>query len=214
MKKIFFVLFLTVLVFSKDNFIYSVDNKELNERIAKIEKDLSALKSKSKAIDDIANDTKKNSELIKTHSIKIAESKTTNDQNSKQISNIADSLASIKEILKDSTKNINTAPMPTKEIEVKIDTDSLYAKKEELERQTIVIETINDRVSMLEKRIAQINEEQNELSNTGERPIYEYFEYFVIISVALFSLMFLIIFILTARIKFIQKKIANLKSPV
>jgi len=117
MKRVFFILFLTVFIFAKDNFVYETYDKELTKRIEKLENDLTIMKSEQKFSKEAADEIERNHKLININSSKIAEIKTINSANAQKISQIADSLNSIKNIMQES-KNKSPLQPPVKIIEL------------------------------------------------------------------------------------------------
>jgi len=100
-------------------------------------------------------------------------------------------------------REIVIEPQPTAPA---IDT-SVLAKKEELIRQGVEVDNLMDRVAILEKKSMMPPESKNTVRSTMEEAksaIYDYFEYYVLVTVILFFMMFIILFSLVGKTRHLQ----------
>jgi hypothetical protein len=85
---------------------------------------------------------------------------------------------------------------------------SMLVKKEELTRQSVEVDSLMDRVAILEKKSMKPSAEpKTALRSTmdeAKSAIYDYFEYYVIVTVVLFFMMFLILFSLVGKTRHLQ----------
>jgi hypothetical protein len=195
MKKLILLAFFILSLIAKDNFVFDgiVSKKDLKKAISKTEKKLKKIDMVLKKAEEnrwLINKNIKNLEAIKN--------------NSQRIDKITTSLESIKNALYaiKNKKNVTKIIVPQSK---QTNTQTLKADFKKLD---IELESLMKRVSKLE-RIKGKNIQTKEESS----PIlFKFFEYYVIATVVLLLIMFILIFSLTSKVRNLQYELEKLSS--
>ena len=193
MKNILLLMLFVFSLIAKDNFVFDgiVSKKDLKKAMSKTEKKLKRIDTVLKKAEEnrwLINKNIKNLEAIKN--------------NSHRINKIALSLDSIKNALYaiKNKKNITNIVVPeNKQVDTKA--FDINFKKFEIE-----LESLMKRVSKLEKSTKRNIKPQEE----SQSVLFEFFEYYVIATVILLLIMFILIFSLTSKIRNLQYEIGKL----
>ena len=193
MKNILLLMLFVFSLIAKDNFVFDgiVSKKDLKKAMSKTEKKLKRIDTVLKKAEEnrwLINKNIKNLEAIKN--------------NSHRINKIALSLDSIKNALYaiKNKKNITNIVVPeNKQVDTKA--FDINFKKFEIE-----LESLMKRVSKLEKSTKRNIKPQEE----SQSVLIEFFEYYVIATVILLLIMFILIFSLTSKIRNLQYEIGKL----
>jgi len=193
MKNILLLMLFVFSLIAKDNFVFDgiVSKKDLKKAMSKTEKKLKRIDMVLKKAEEnrwLINKNIKNLEAIKN--------------NSHRINKIALSLDSIKNALYaiKNKKNITNIVVPeNKQVDTKA--FDINFKKFEIE-----LESLMKRVSKLEKSTKRNIKPQEE----SQSVLFEFFEYYVIATVILLLIMFILIFSLTSKIRNLQYEIGKL----
>ena len=216
MKRVLILLFLLSSLMAKDNFLDHEDKRKCEERMDAMEKELTQLKAEQETLQSVAPIAAANKMGLEENEKKIAKILMMKQANDKKVAQIANSLASIKDIMAESKDKLVAArtetvvePAPAME---SVDLSG-YVKKEEVTRQGVEVDSLMDRVAILEKKSMMPSETKPTVRSTMEEAksaIYDYFEYYVIVTVILFFMMFIILFSLVGKTRHLQMVINDI----
>lgn len=215
MRSVLVLMFLLASLMAKDNFVYNEDKIKCDERLTQLEDQMAAVKTTQANLLKFAKLAETNQVGTEQNEKKIAKIMMMNHTSDKKISQIASSLSSIKDIMAESkdklyqTHDKDVVIEPVMPTEPTIDMSG-YVKKDELTRHTVEVDNLMDRVSILEKKSmtstpakTHANGMQNAMDE-ARSAIYDYFEYYVIATVILFFMMFIILFSLVGKTRHLQ----------
>jgi len=195
MKNILFLILVVVFLNAKESFIefgnsnkHAAKHLNINKIIKQHGIKINALVKKSEENRWLINNNIKTLENIKN--------------NTKKISQISSSLESIKDALntiKDK-KSITKVIMPK-------DTNNVK-KMQEIEKLEIEVESLMKRVSIIDKAL---KEQQSFTKTEPTSTLFNFFEYYVIATVVLFLIMFILIFLLSSKTRILQNRLEEME---
>ena len=215
MRSVLVLMFLLASLMAKDNFVYNEDKIKCDERLTQLEDQMAAVKTTQANLLKFAKLAETNQVGTEQNEKKIAKIMMMYHSSDKKISQIAGSLSSIKDIMAESKEKLYQAHDRDVVVEPVMPTQpaidmSGYVKKDELTRHTVEVDNLMDRVSILEKKSmasTPVKEHANGMQNAMDEArsaIYDYFEYYVIATVILFFMMFIILFSLVGKTRHLQ----------
>jgi hypothetical protein len=213
MRSVLVLIFLLGSLLAKDNFVYNEDKIKCDERLTQLEDQMAAVKTTQGNLLKYAKMAETTKVGVEQNERKIAKITMMNRANDKKVSQIADSLSGIKNILAESKEKL-TSGMGDPDVIVEpvmaapeVDTADLV-KKDEFARHAVEVDNLMDRVSILEKKSmmkpAMGKQTAPSTMEQARSAIYDYFEYYVIATVILFFMMFIIIFSLVGKTRHLQ----------
>lgn len=216
MRSVLVLIFLLGSLLAKDNFVYNEDKIKCDERLTQLEEQMAAVKNTQENLLKFAKMSDTNQVGVEQNAKKIAKVMMSNRASDKKITQIADSLSGIKNILAESKERLYTTSSGEPDVIVEpvmtapqIDTAE-FVKKDAFDRHSVEVDNLMDRVSILEKKGMQAGPAKMEMGGTASvmdearSAIYDYFEYYVITTVILFFMMFVIIFSLVGKTRHLQ----------
>jgi len=211
------LIFLLGSLVAKDNFVYNEDKIKCGERLNQLEDQMAAVKTTQENLLKYAKLSETNQVGLEQNEKKIAKIMMMNHASDKKVSQIANSLEGIRHILSESKENLYASA--DKDVVVEptvtvppIDTTNLV-KKDEFARHAVEVDNLMDRVSILEKKSMHTPSAKTQtpsVMDEARSAIYDYFEYYVITTVVLFFIMFIIIFSLVGKTRHLQMVVGDI----
>ena len=207
---------------AKDNFIYHEDVDKQKKQIEKIEQEIVALKQAQDALGSGAQLAKANQTATEQNAKKIASAAYKQRTADKKIAEFEKELSALKtamRTMKSSSEPSVAQPAAEQDVAVDAVVSENVASKEDLGRTNVQLEGLMDRVTILETQMSNMKKQPNPLKGIAQTTpqasqdgtltevrtaLYEYFEYYVIVTVILFFLMFIIIFSLVSKTRHLQ----------
>ncbi len=212
MRSVLVLIFLLGSLVAKDNFVYNEDKVKCDERLTQLEDQMAAVKTTQGNLLKYAKMAETTKVGVEQNERKIAKITMMNRSSDKKVSQIAASLEGIKNILAESKEKLYGSNDPDVVIEPamsapQVDLSDLV-KKDEFARHAVEVDNLMDRVSILEKKSMQATAAHKTAPTSAfaeaRSAIYDYFEYYVIATVILFFMMFIIIFSLVGKTRHLQ----------
>lgn len=217
MRSVLVLIFLLGSLVAKDNFVYNEDKIKCGERLNQLEDQMAAVKTTQENLLKYAKLSETNQVGLEQNEKKIAKIMMMNHASDKKVSQIANSLEGIRHILSESKENLYASA--DKDVVVEptvtvppIDTTNLV-KKDEFARHAVEVDNLMDRVSILEKKSMHTPSAKTQtpsVMDEARSAIYDYFEYYVITTVVLFFIMFIIIFSLVGKTRHLQMVVGDI----
>ena len=218
MRSVLVLIFLLGSLVAKDNFVYSEDKIKCDERLNQLEDQMAAVKTTQDNLLKYAKQSETNQVGLEQNEKKIAKIMMMNHASDKKVSQIANSLEGIKNILSESKDRLYAAADKDVVVEPvatvpQVDTSNLV-NKAEFARHAVEVDNLMDRVSILEKKSMHTTgvakPAEPSVMDEARSAIYDYFEYYVITTVILFFIMFIIIFSLVGKTRHLQMVVGDI----
>ena len=213
MRSVLVLIFLLGSLVAKDNFVYNEDKIKCGERLNQLEDQMAAVKTTQENLLKYAKLSETNQVGLEQNEKKIAKIMMMNHTSDKKVTQIANSLEGIKNILSESKEKLYASKDNDVVVEPvvavpQVDTSNLV-KKDEFARHAVEVDNLMDRVTILEKKSmhttgAAAKQAEPSVMEEARSAIYDYFEYYVITTVVLFFIMFIIIFSLVGKTRHLQ----------
>ena len=217
MRSVLVLILLLGSLVAKDNFVYSEDKIKCDERLNQLEDQMAAVKTTQENLLKYAKQSETNKVGVEQNEKKIAKIMMMNHASDKKVTQIANSLEGIKNILAESKASLYASGDKDVVVEPvvaapQIDTTNLV-KKDEFTRHAVEVDNLMDRVTVLEKKSMHANSAKTttpSVMDEARSAIYDYFEYYVITTVILFFIMFIIIFSLVGKTRHLQMVVSDI----